>query len=415
MNKIGSCFGKLLLTLSTLFICIAIQARASDTTPTAAPQIVTASSTSPTTPSIQNFIPSPPNIDAKGYVLMDANTGQILGGKNIDSTMPPASLTKLMTLYQIAAALKANRLHLQDLVAVSEKAWKTGGSRMFIRVGSQVPVNDLIQGIAVVSGNDACVAMAEHIAGTEEAFANLMNQTAVRLGMKNTHYTDATGLPNPQHYSSPRDLAILARAIITDFPEYYHWYSQKWFQFNGIRQPNRDLLLWRDGSVDGMKTGHTNEAGYCLVSSAKRKDMRLIAVVMGSSSVQSRANASLALLNYGFRFFESRKLVNANQALKTPRVWFGKNKTTPVGVQKDLYVTLPVSQNKNIRASLTLNKSIVAPIKAGDVVGQIEVTQGDKELMKTPLVALQDNPRGGFFSRFYDHIAKFFSKLFHVV
>lgn len=412
MKKIRSQFCKFFVVLLVGSLCIAIQAKVNKTTKETKPE-TTAPVPSATTPRPQSFMPAAPNIDAKGYILMDANTGVVLAGKNIDTMMPPASLTKLMTLYQIADALKAGRLHLQDLVNVSEKAWRTGGSKMFVKVGSQIPVNELIQGIAVVSGNDACVAMAEHIAGTEEAFADLMNQTAAKLGMKNTHYTDATGLPDPKHYTSPRDLGILAKAIITQFPEYYHWYSQKWFEFNGIRQPNRDILLWRDPTVDGMKTGFTNDAGYCLVSSAKRGDERLIAVIMGSSSTKARANASLALLNFGFRFFESKKLFAANTPIKQPRVWFGKSKTTPLGALTDVYVTLPANQAKNIQANLTIQKTIKAPIKKGEQFGTINVTQGEKEIATIPLVALEDNPRAGFFSRFTDHIAKFFSKLFH--
>lgn len=364
--------------------------------------------TSPT-----SIIPSPPAIDAKGYILMDANTGLILAGKEIDTKMPPASLTKLMTLYQVAAALKANRVHLNDLVPISEKAWRTGGSKMFIKVGDRVPLNDLIQGIAVVSGNDACVAVAEQLAGTESSFAELMNHSALQLGMKNTHYTDATGLPDPTHYTSARDLAILTRAIIREFPEYYNWYSQKEFTYNNIKQPNRDVLLWRDPSIEGMKTGHTEEAGYCLVSTASRQGMRLIAVVMGSNSTRSRADGSLALLNYGYRFYESKKLFAANMPIKQPRIWFGQEKIVPLGVLHDLYVTLPVGKMGKLQATVNVNRNIKAPQVKGAPLGTIALQLNDKDYLSEPLVALQSVPKGGFFRRMIDYIPFLFHNLLH--
>jgi D-alanyl-D-alanine carboxypeptidase (penicillin-binding protein 5/6) len=361
----------------------------------------------------QTIIPAPPTIDAKGYILMDANTGLILAGKNIDNQMPPASLTKLMTLYQIASALKANRLHMDDRVPVSEKAWRTGGSKMFIKIGDQVPVNSLIQGIAVVSGNDACVAIAEHVAGTEESFADLMNHSAKVLGMNNTHYTDATGLPDKNHYTSPRDLAILTKAIVQQFPEYYGWYSQKEFQYNGIKQPNRDILLWRDPSIEGMKTGFTDDAGYCLVSTASRNGMRLISVVMGAPSTKSRANSSLALLNYGYRFYETKKLYSANSLIQEPRVWFGKDKNVPLGVQKDLYVTLPIGQFDKLQATLEVDQKIKAPVAKGQALGKIVLKLNDKDYMVQPLVALNDDPKGGIFTRMKDRIGLLFNNLIH--
>lgn len=360
----------------------------------------------------QSIIPAAPTLDARGYVLMDANTGAVLAGKDIDTTMPPASLTKLMTLYQIASALKTQRLQLSDLIPISENAWRTGGSKMFVKVGSQVPVSDLIQGIAVVSGNDACVAMAEHLAGTEQAFSDLMNHSAKLLGMKNTNYTDATGLPNANHYTSPRDLAILTKAIVNDFPEYYGWYSQKWFEYNGIKQPNRDVLLWRDPSIEGMKTGHTDDAGYCLVSTAKRNNMRLISVIMGSKSTKSRADASLALLNYGFRFYESKQLIAANTAVKEPRVWYGAEKNIPVGTFKNVFITLPTGQVDKAKTIITLNPKIKAPLKKGQEVGNIEVQLNDKVYLHEPLVALKDDPKGGLFRRLGDHVAILFAGLF---
>jgi serine-type D-Ala-D-Ala carboxypeptidase (penicillin-binding protein 5/6) len=365
----------------------------------------------PTNSSPQSIVPAPPNVDAKGYILMDANTGIILAGKNIDMHMPPASLTKLMTLYQVAAALNANRLHLNDRVTVSEKAWRTGGSKMFIKVGDQVPITALIQGIAVVSGNDACVAIAEHLAGTEDSFTDLMNHTANQLGMKNTHYTDSTGLPDPKHYTSPRDLAILTKAIITNFPRNYGWYSQKWFEYNGIKQPNRDILLWRDPSIEGMKTGHTEDAGYCLVSTASRNGMRLISVIMGSASTRTRANASLALLNYGFHFYESKKLFTANVPLKQLRVWFGQERTVPVGVLRDLYLTLPIGQLASAQSTIMLNKNIKAPVEKGQPLGIISIKVNNQDYLSQPLVALQNDPKGGIFSKIADSISFLFDKI----
>jgi D-alanyl-D-alanine carboxypeptidase (penicillin-binding protein 5/6) len=370
---------------------------------------------SPPTPtpgsSQESIIPSAPALDAKGYILMDANTGAVLASKEIDTRMPPASLTKLMTLYQIAIALRTHRVEMNTPVLISEKAWRTGGSKMFVKVNDHVPLSDLIQGISVVSGNDACVAVAEQLAGTEESFAELMNHSAQLLGMKNTHYTDATGLEDPNHYTSPRDLAVLTRAIVNDFPEYYNWYSQKEFEYNGIKQPNRDILLWRDSSIEGMKTGHTEEAGYCLVSTASRKGMRLISVIMGSASTASRANASLALLNYGFRFYESKKLFAANTPIKQPAIWFGKEKTVPAGVFRELYVTLPAQQMDKLKTKVTVLNNLKAPLQKGAVVGNITLSLNDKVYASQPLVALQDVPKGGFFSRMKDHVTFFFHKM----
>jgi D-alanyl-D-alanine carboxypeptidase (penicillin-binding protein 5/6) len=397
----------LALLLSIVFLTVYAGEETLNTNSSAPPSNTEASATS------QNIIPAAPNLDAKGFILMDANTGYVMAGKNVDTRMAPASLTKLMTLYQIASALQANRLHLNDQITISEKAWRTGGSKMFVKVGDQVPVSSLIQGIAVVSGNDACVAMAEHLAGTEESFAELMNHSAKLLGMVNTHYTDATGLPDPNHFTTPRDLAILTKAIINQFPQYYGWYSQKEFLYNGIKQPNRDILLWRDPSIEGMKTGHTDDAGYCLVSTASRNGMRLIAVIMGSTSTRSRADASLALLNYGFRFYESKKILAANTAIKQPRVWFGEKRELPVGVTKDLYITVPAGQLNKMQVALTLNDWLKAPIQKGQPVGTVSLKLDGKDYQSQPIVALSDDPRAGIFTRMKDHIALFFNKMLH--
>ncbi|MDF1761737.1 MAG: D-alanyl-D-alanine carboxypeptidase [Coxiellaceae bacterium] len=356
--------------------------------------------------------PPAPNINAKGFVLMDAQSGNIIAQKNMNERMQPASLTKMMTLYIVSQALQSGRIHLDDKVRISERAWRTGGSRMFVKAGSLVPVGDLIKGVIVDSGNDACTALAEFVAGNEEMFAQLMNQAAQQLGMKDTHYVDSTGLPRPQHYSTPHDMAILARALVTHFPEYYGWYKQKWLTYNNIKQPNRNRLLWRDASFDGIKTGHTKEAGYCLVSSGIRNGTRLLSVVMGAPTEPARINDSQALLNYGFRFFETHKLFSANQPVANPRVWLGKNKTTPMGLKHDLYVTIPTGSYKKLKADMTLQPKLTAPVMAGQSYGEVEITLNGKKLSTMPLVALQADPRGGVWTRMTDHIAQFFHNWF---
>lgn len=358
--------------------------------------------------SVPLITPPAPSINAKGYVLMDAQSGQILAQSNMDQRMEPASLTKMMTMYVVSQTLQSGRIHLDDSVTVSEKAWRTGGSRMFIKVGTQVKVNELVQGIVVDSGNDACTAMAEYIAGNESLFAVLMNQAATEIGMKNTHYVDSTGLPAPEHFSTPYDMALLARALINHFPEHYDWYKQKWFTYNGIRQPNRNRLLWRDSIFDGIKTGHTDSAGYCLVASGVRDGMRLIAVVMGAPSDTDRANDTQALLDYGFRFFETHKLFTAQQPLANPRVWLGQRKTIQMGLSRDLYVTIAKGRYNELKANLNLDSKLKAPIKAGDVYGKVTIKLNDKLLTEAPLVALQSDNQGGTWSRLTDRIALFF-------
>lgn len=354
---------------------------------------------------LPTLTPTSPRIDAKGYVLIDANSGKVLASQNSDQRMPPASLTKMMTSYIISKALREGRIHLDDAVRISEKAWRTGGSKMFVKVGTTVPVRDLMQGIIVDSGNDACVAMAEHVAGTEESFVSLMNQQAALLGMKNTHYMDSTGMPNPQHYTTPQDIAILARALAQDFPEDYKWYSQKWFTYNGIKQPNRNRLLWRDPTVDGIKTGHTDEAGFCLVASGLRNGTRLISVVMGAPTDATRAEGSQSLLNYGFRFFETRKLYAAGTVLSQSRIWMGKQKNIPVGVSSDFYVTIPTGQYAHLKASMDAPPQLKAPVSSGQALGEINVTLNGEKIASAPLVALQSDPVGGLWVRMNDGIA----------
>ena len=359
------------------------------------------------------IIPSPPQLAAKSYVLMDAASGKVLVETGGDERLPPASLTKLMTAYIATLEIKKGQISGSDMVTVSEKAWRTGGSRMFIQVNTQVSVDDLLHGIIIQSGNDASVAMAEHIAGSEEAFADLMNSTAQRLGMSNTHFMNATGLPHPEHYSSAADMAKLARAIIYEDPAHYDIYAQKEFFWNNIKQPNRNLLLWRDKTVDGLKTGHTEEAGYCLVASAVRDGMRLISVVFGTNSEQARAAETQKLLTYGFRFFETRTFYQKGVELAKSRVWKGQQDQISAGLANDLTLTLPRGQMDKLQAGLTFNPELTAPIQQGDVVGKVEVTLDGQVLQSTDLIALEAVEEGGLFRRFWDSIQLFFFNLFN--
>jgi D-alanyl-D-alanine carboxypeptidase (penicillin-binding protein 5/6) len=315
-----------------------------------------------------------------------------------------------MTMYVISGALADGQIHLDDMVTISEDAWKTGGSRMFVQVGTQVPVKDLIDGIIVASGNDACVAMSEHVGGTAENFVDIMNHTAQQLGMKDTHFTDATGLPDPNHYSTPYDLALLARAIIHNYPEDYSLYKQQSVSWNNITQANRNRLLWLDPSVDGLKTGHTNDAGYCLVASAKREDMRLISVVMGAPSVKARTQDSQALLTYGFRFYKTQKLANAKERLLEEKVWYGKLDKTAIGPASDLYVTAQRNDFDQIKTEAEINKPLNAPLQQGQVVGKLVAALNGKVLAETDLIALKENPKAGIFSRAWDRFKLFFHR-----
>ena len=348
--------------------------------------------------------PTPPTLNAKAYILIDVNSGKIIAEKNSEEKLPPASLTKMMTLYVLSNALKNEQIHLKDTVRVTQEAWKTGGSRMFVKAGQLVPVEELLKGIIVDSGNDACVAMAEHVGGGESGFSDIMNQQAQNLGMTNSHFTDSTGLPNPKLYTTAKDLAILGRALINDYPEYYHWYQQKWFTFNGIRQPNRNRLLWRDSQVDGVKTGHTSEAGFCLVSSAKRDDMRLLAVVLGSPSDTVRADDSERLLNYGFRFFETHQLYKAQKSITELPLYKGKTDKISVGLQEDQYVTIPSGQYQRLTINTKVPKYLQAPLKKGDKVGDLLIQYDNATVSNQPLYALQDAPKGGFFTRMKDSL-----------
>ncbi len=366
----------------------------------------------PTQPQQPTFTPGVPKLDATGYILMDATSGKMLAEKESDTRMPPASLTKLMSMYIISSALKSGQIHMDDKVRISTKAWKTEGSRMFVKVGDEVPLRELLQGIVVVSGNDATVAVAEHLAGTEESFTSMMNQQAQLLGMKNSHFMDSTGLPNPDHYSTAHDLAILAGAYIKNFPEDYSIYSEKWFSHNGIKQPNRNRLLWRYQYADGLKTGHTSEAGYCLVSSAKKDGMRLVAVVLGEPNDAARTEDSIRLMTYGFRFFETHKLYNASSSLVNARVWKGVKSEVPLGLTEDLYVTVPAGQYKRLQASLDLQNPLKAPIVKGQTYGTLNIKLNDQVIASKELVALDDSEKGGLFRRAADTVNFNFHKLF---
>lgn len=348
------------------------------------------------------IIPTPPMLNARAYILIDADSGKIIAEKNSTERLPPASLTKMMTLYVISNALHHEQMHLTDRVHVSEDAWHAEGSRMFIKEGDEVAIEDLIKGIIVDSGNDACVAMAEHIGGSEPGFAQIMNQQAQNLGMKDSHFTDSNGLPNADHYTTARDLAILGRALVNNFPEYYPWYQQKWFTYNGIRQPNRNRLLWRNGQVDGIKTGHTNEAGFCLVASAKRDRMRLISVILGAPNDKTRADDSEKLLNYGFRFYETHALYQAKQPIQTLSVYKGRNAEIPVGSIEPIYLTVPAGQYDKIKITTQLSHALEAPIALHQPVGQLIVEFDHKPIETRPLYALQAVERGGIFKRMKD-------------
>lgn len=362
--------------------------------------------------SAQSITPAAPQLAAEGYLLIDADTGHVLVEYNSVQRLPPASLTKIMTSYIISAELRQGTVTLEEEVDISVKAWRTQGSRMFVREGTKVSVNDLKRGIIIQSGNDASVAMAERIAGSEDAFADLMNQHAARLGLTDTNFMNATGLPDENHYTTAADLAKLTNALIRDFPEDYKIYSEKYFTYNDIRQPNRNTLLWRDKTVDGVKTGHTEAAGYCLVASAKRDGMRLISVVMGASSEESRAIESQKLLTYGFRYFETVRLYDAGETLKTVRVWGGKTPSVDLGVADDIVITVPQGSRKNLDASMDLQKIIRAPLQTGDTFGTLKIMNGGELVKEVSLVANTDVAEGGFFKRLWHSISLFFSKLF---
>lgn len=353
-------------------------------------------------------IPGPPQVGARAYLLQDFDSGRILVAHNARERVEPASLTKLMTAYIVFSELRSGSIGLDDQVRVSEKAWRTGGSKMFIEVDKLVSVEDLLKGMIVQSGNDASVALAEHVAGSEDAFASLMNNYAATLGMQDTHFVNSTGLPHPEHYTTAYDLALLTRALIRDFPEYYRWYSQREFTYNNITQYNRNKLLWRDPSVDGVKTGHTKAAGYCLVASAKRGDMRLISVVLGARSESARAQETQKMINYGFRFFETRRLYQAGRPLTTVRIWKGEVEQLPLGLTEDLYITIPRKQADRLDTRMNTEPLIVAPAARGQIYGSLEVRLDDELVASRPLVALREVAEGSLVQRLSDEFLLLF-------
>ena len=373
--------------------------------------LMTAQALAQAVPTPQTMIPAPPQIAAKSWFLMDANSGRVLVEHNADERLPPASLTKLMTAYLVERELDRGNISMDDMVRVSENAWRTGGSKMFIEVDTEVSIRDLLYGIIIASGNDSSVAVAEHLAGGEAPFADLMNQHATRLGLHNTNFTNATGLPHPEQYSSARDMALLSQYIINDYPEHYAVYAEKYFTYSDIRQPNRNRLLWRDPTVDGLKTGWTTEAGYGLVASAKRDDMRLISVVMGTSSEESRAQETQKLLSYGFRYYETMNLYEQGAVLNTPRIWGGERNELRVGVDENVFMTVPRARNQELGARLDIRQDLTAPISQGDRVGTLEVRLGDDIVGEQALVALESIDEGNIFKRLFDQVRRFFSSL----
>lgn len=385
-NKTNMKFMQILLTLLTSFLLLTVSIGHTQTIDT----------------------PTPPSIDANSYILMDFNSETLLAEFDINKRVDPASITKMMTAFVVFTELTSGNLQLTDKVTVSEKAWLTGGSKMFIEVNKKITIENLIKGMVIQSGNDACVALSEHIAGTEETFAALMNQHAKKLGMSNSNFVNATGLPEENHYITAKDAAILAKAIIVQFPKFFELFSEKEFTFNNITQHNRNTLLWRDPSVDGFKTGHTQAAGYCLVSTAERNGMRLITVVMGSKSEKSRADESQKLFNYGFRFFETNLLYKNGEKRVNIEVWKGADEDVDLGLSDDLYVTIPRGQYKNLQAKVDMPSSINAPISYRQEVGQLNIQLNNKTVAQKPLVALKAVQEGGWWTRTTDSMGLWF-------
>jgi D-alanyl-D-alanine carboxypeptidase (penicillin-binding protein 5/6) len=358
------------------------------------------------------IIPKPPVLDASAYILIDADSGHVLVEHNSSEQLPPASMTKMMTSYIAVHELVEGNVQENTLVPISVNAWKKGGSKMWVREGTEVPLIDLLRGIIVQSGNDASIAVAEYFAGSESAFSGWMNQYAQEFGMVNTHFENATGWPAEGHLTTARDLATLAKHIIKDHPDHYGLYAEKYFEYNDIRQPNRNKLLWRDPSVDGLKTGHTEEAGYCLAASAKRENTRLIAVVMGTRSDEARARETQKLLGYGFRYFETYKLYSAGDVLATEKLWLGKQDTVDLVLGADLYMTLPRGSKDDLTAEVVTPDYPEAPLAMGEKVGTLTLKMGDDVMAEHALVAATDIDESGFLGRFFGSIKLFFVRLF---
>jgi D-alanyl-D-alanine carboxypeptidase (penicillin-binding protein 5/6) len=362
----------------------------------------------------QSMVPKAPKLNLESYILLEASTNTVIAEFNSDNQISPASMTKVMSGYVIADQIANGAISLDDKVLISEKAWKTGGSKMFIEAGKRIPVRDLLSGIVIQSGNDATVALAEYVAGSEEGFVDFMNAYASELGLSNTLFQNAVGWTDPNHFSSAKDLANLTKALINDFPDHYEIYKEKEFTFGGIRQLNRNKLLWRDDTVDGVKTGHTESAGYCLISSAKRNDMRLIAVVAGSPSENERLISSQRLLEYGFRFFATQKLISKYTQITSAKVWGGRDNEVALGSAQDILLTLPRSDFKNIKANYKFNNNIQAPISDGDVIGDIEFISDSRVVLSAPLIAIESVEAKGFFGRIWSRILFWIMSLFSI-
>ena len=362
--------------------------------------------------SAQSLVPKAPKLNLSSYILIEASTNTVIAEFNSDNQIAPASMTKVMSGYVIADQIANGSISLDDKVLISEKAWKTGGSKMFIEAGKRVSVKDLLSGIIIQSGNDATIAMAEYVAGSEEGFVDFMNAYASEMGLTNSLFQNSTGFSDPNHFTSAKDLAKLTQALINNFPDHYATYKEKEFTFSGIRQLNRNKLLWRDDSVDGVKTGHTDSAGFCLISSAQRNDMRLIAVVAGSESENERLIASQRLLEYGFRFYATQKLVSQEIKVTTAKVWGGKTNEVALGSTKDIYLTLPRSEFKNIKANYQFNNNLQAPIEIGQMIGSIEFTSNDRVVLSAPLVAIETVEAKGFFGMLWSRLVYWITSLF---
>ncbi len=386
--------------LSVLFVLAAVSTAPSLAQPTPAP------TSRPSTPAP---MPPAPKPVASAWLLMDHDSGRILAGEGIDERVEPASITKIMTSYVVSAEIAAGRVSREDEVYISENAWRGGGagtdgSTSFLPVKSKVRLDDLLHGLIVQSGNDASIALAEHLAGSEAAFAALMNAYGESLGLTGSHFVNAHGLPHDEHYTSARDIAVLSRALIRDFPEDYAYYALKEFTFNSIVQHNRNTLLWRDPSVDGVKTGHTSRAGYCLAASAKRGEQRLISVVMGSTGEKQRADDSQALLNWGFAFFESHTLYPAGETVSEHRIWRGVADTVPLGLSEPLRLSVPRGRYHDLQPSMDVPTGLLAPIAKGQQIGVLRLRLGEETLAERPLIALADVPAGGVFKRVWDDL-----------
>src|ERR1700722_4951084 len=392
--------------IASLSIASIIAAAGWAATPPATSAAATSAAAAPALPALA--IPTAPQVDARSYILVDYQTDKVLAAKEATARMEPASLTKLMTAYIVFRELAAGKLKLEDMVTVSEHAWRSEGSRTFIELGKPVTVQDLILGMIVQSGNDATIALAERIAGTEETFAQLMNSTAKSLNMVGSHFENSSGLPSPQHYTTARDMSLLANAMIRDFPQYYKYYSIHEFEHNGIKQQNRNGLLEKDPSVDGLKTGHTDSAGFCLVTSAHREGMRLVSVVLGSTSMKGRENASAALLSYGFTFYDTKLAVKGGIALASTRVWKAAQSPDEVGIKDDLYMTLARGQS-DVKTAVDVLPKIIAPLSTEANVGTLRVISGGQTVATLPLHPLKPVPAGGWWRRLIDTIPLWFA------